>query len=620
MATTFGASGTVAYGSTSVAPTYPAGITAGDMLLLVVATKPASATINTPSGWSASADATATGTFGTNGVDAGPTKITVLIKVATGSESGSQSVSITSGNASWGVIYRISSTNGTFDGGTKGGEDTSSGTGFSVAVNMTSNPIPTGALVIALAAKPTDAGTWGSHTIAASGLTFGTITEIAEYLTTTGNDIGGAAWYGNVTAGTSASNPTVTVGATLSSASYGPAVVMSFFEVPSSNTGTLNASVPRATSSISGASVNSGSLNASVPRVTSAITEQVPNLGTLAGTLPVAAGSLSGASKNNGTLGASLPSVTGSISGIFTMPGSLSASTPLLVGSATGSATNSGTLSASTPIVAGSLPGSAKNDGSLAGSVPRVASSTTGQSINSGTMAGTLPVVVASTAGSSVNLGMLSASVPRVVANIAESNVNSGNLNASLPRVTGSAIGQSVNTGSLNASAPRATSSIMGTAKNSGSLSATLPLVWSNIPGSARNVGTLSGSLLAVTGDLTGDLVTQGILSGQLLIVTGDLIGEATNEGSLETSMPLLKSNILVSVRNFGVFFFSVPPHQLPLLRAQLTADLVIPGDLDSVLPMLESDIFDFRPTAFLGDVPVKFAIGDTPVLRLAIG
>ena len=73
MTVAYGTAGAVAYGSTSVAPAYPSGITAGDMLVLLVGTKPASATITTSDGsWIDTTDYS--GTSGTNGVDTGPTK------------------------------------------------------------------------------------------------------------------------------------------------------------------------------------------------------------------------------------------------------------------------------------------------------------------------------------------------------------------------------------------------------------------------------------------------------------------------------------------------------------------------------------------------------------------
>ena len=100
MAIAFGLSGTSAVtGTNTVTPSYPA-VSAAEYLLCEVAHKYADRTVATPSGWTAFGSAA--GAAGTDGVaDEGGVKIWLFGKEATGSESGTLSVTASGGTANW---------------------------------------------------------------------------------------------------------------------------------------------------------------------------------------------------------------------------------------------------------------------------------------------------------------------------------------------------------------------------------------------------------------------------------------------------------------------------------------------------------------------------------------
>lgn len=233
MAVEYGSSSAVAYGTTSVSVSLPSGVSAGDLLLVKIGGRPNTVVLESASGWGTGwiKVGDSAGNFGSDATDSGPTVVGALAKLATGTESGDLTLSFSSVNAVWAQVDRYTSTTGEFSIEVFAGQDSSSGTGYS-AVCQTG---PTGPdalkvddLVLAVATKPTDAGNgtaWSSHSFSSSGLTFSASTEIAEAWTTQGNDLGGVSWYSTVTAGTMAGT-SVTVSATLSSASYGPAIVV----------------------------------------------------------------------------------------------------------------------------------------------------------------------------------------------------------------------------------------------------------------------------------------------------------------------------------------------------------------------------------------------------------
>lgn len=183
---TYGAIGTGANGSTTVAPTYPTGITAGQYLVLVVTSgSTGDATPATPSGWTFLA--TGASTDGTYGVDAGPRRVTAFGKEATGSESGTVTVSITGGGTCRGTITRFTKAgSGSWVIEAQGANDSTSGTG--VSMTFASMNFNTGDAVLVATGQRVDSATQASQSLTASGVTFGTRTNRAATAVTTGND------------------------------------------------------------------------------------------------------------------------------------------------------------------------------------------------------------------------------------------------------------------------------------------------------------------------------------------------------------------------------------------------------------------------------------------------
>lgn len=106
--------GTVVYSSTStIAPSYPSGISAGDAVYLFVALKGSSpqnfSIASPPSGFSLVYASGYAGGYGTTlGVDTGNTRYYLYKKnTVTGSETGSVSVTITNFNASWATLWAV---------------------------------------------------------------------------------------------------------------------------------------------------------------------------------------------------------------------------------------------------------------------------------------------------------------------------------------------------------------------------------------------------------------------------------------------------------------------------------------------------------------------------------
>ena len=181
-------------GTTSLSVTPPAH-NLGDLLLLYVHVKPETATITTPAGWTAVTNAEAAGGGGTTGLDAGPTRAAWYWR---NGDQRTTAVSVTFGgspNCCQGQILALRSSIADASWSVAGANGVDSTTGTPFTAVMGSDPgITTADMVVVFGGIPTDVTTpaqFSAETLTATGLTSGSVTEIAEPETTRGNDLGG---------------------------------------------------------------------------------------------------------------------------------------------------------------------------------------------------------------------------------------------------------------------------------------------------------------------------------------------------------------------------------------------------------------------------------------------
>jgi hypothetical protein len=218
------ATGTQANGTASITPSYPAGASAGRLAVLqVLSGHPDDVVPSTPAGWTRAGTGSGGGdTFG-NGT--GRRRVTWFVRELTGSDAApTTAISSGSGSLISGRIAVLSRSVGVgWLWSTSFGEDTSSGTGFSAPCSDTET-FRAGDFCILGYGIASTSGSVGSETIAASGITFGTITHQVNVSVTEGNQGRYGIATGSVTVGAAAQTPTV--GATLSAASTGVAGVL----------------------------------------------------------------------------------------------------------------------------------------------------------------------------------------------------------------------------------------------------------------------------------------------------------------------------------------------------------------------------------------------------------
>ncbi len=218
---TYQAAGTLAYQTTTtgtgICPAHPASVAVNDILIVVIGMKPSTAnsgSVTTPSGWTAITNGSLVGAGGygtTLGIDTGNTNVFSFYRTALGTEASENCFSLTTNNASWAQMYRLSSDSDVWSLAATTGSDATGDTSVSIA--MSADPgVTTGDHILGAMVIPTDVTTpaqFSSESFTQTGVTFGTVTEINEPDSATGNDIGGFTVRSSVSSGTSSAAPTM---------------------------------------------------------------------------------------------------------------------------------------------------------------------------------------------------------------------------------------------------------------------------------------------------------------------------------------------------------------------------------------------------------------------------
>lgn len=223
MAIAFQTAGTAAVGTTSLSVPYPSGITAGDMLVLSIASKYTPNVPSLPSGWiSGLSNNQVSGSNGANGIDTGSATATVFLKIANGTETGNLAVTVTSGNSCIGRMFRYSkAAAASWDYAFVNGADSTAGTAWSITGNTTLSAIG-GDMILATSGINTDGYTYSAQAVTMTGITFGTAVERQDSGTTQGQDCGLVMSEHPVSSGSATVTPTYTMTAS-SSATNAPA-------------------------------------------------------------------------------------------------------------------------------------------------------------------------------------------------------------------------------------------------------------------------------------------------------------------------------------------------------------------------------------------------------------
>lgn len=231
MAIAFGAVGASLVSTTSpFSVQMPAGITAGQMLLMSITNKYPGAEPQTPSGWTLLRQQAAGS--GASGPDSGTVIVTVFYRIADGTE-GSTSVTATGNNIALGSTTRwTKASDKVWDIASDFGTDTTPGGTWSTTTASGPTTLA-GDLMVSVAGLNTDDTTQSANTLTQSGATFGAGSTRANPASANGDDAEMHIASNTVTAGgTGAITQTMTIGGvTPANGPCGPAIIIRLREV-----------------------------------------------------------------------------------------------------------------------------------------------------------------------------------------------------------------------------------------------------------------------------------------------------------------------------------------------------------------------------------------------------
>lgn len=227
--------GAAVTGSTALTPAYPTNAV-GDRLILWVTSKPFGSTVATPSGWTLLGSGTNGTTAAAN--DAGSMFITAFYRDVTTVLSGTQAVTVTSGDSSLGVIQSWR-TDGSWSAPVWAiGSDTTSGTGYSAASTTTVAVAPNDFITTATGV-PSDAVTHTAQAFTQTGATFTGVTETIDAINATNTDSSMMLVHAKVATGSVTA--TLTLASTLAAANTGITGFVRLRDIPPSIVGPVRA-------------------------------------------------------------------------------------------------------------------------------------------------------------------------------------------------------------------------------------------------------------------------------------------------------------------------------------------------------------------------------------------
>jgi len=206
-------------GTSSIAVAYPTH-EIGDLLVLFVGSRISTDTTpTTPAGWTSLGSYN--GGTGTFGADAGNSRITAFYLQAGIRMTGTQTVSLSSGNSMVGQMISVHRDgNVAWDLDTDGGTDSSAGTTWSTAGSgLDLNSADGGDVVLVGSSVNTDAYTYSNPGFSASGIGVGEVTIASQYASPNGNDMSLTIANARITSGSGSNAPTYTMDSSSSGAS-----------------------------------------------------------------------------------------------------------------------------------------------------------------------------------------------------------------------------------------------------------------------------------------------------------------------------------------------------------------------------------------------------------------
>lgn len=307
-------------------------------------------------------------------------------------------------------------------------------------------------------------------------------------------------------------------------------------------TGTIAATLQKATAALTGEQPESGSIAVTAQKATASLTGVMQPSGAIAATLQAALAALSGTQTQSGAIAATAQMATASLVGTQTQTGTVSATLQAALAALVGTMEPAGVIAGTLQPATASLAGTQEQSGAIAASLQPATASLTGVMQPSGAIAATLQAASAALAGTHEQTGTIAATLMAATAALAgeQTSETTGAIAASLQMATASLTGTQEQSGALAATLTMATASLAGVMEASGSVAASLQPATASLAGEqsgAAPEGTIAGTLQPASAALTGTQTQTGSIAASLQPPTASLTGEQSQTGSIDASL-----------------------------------------------------------------------------------
>jgi hypothetical protein len=330
---------------------------------------------------------------------------------------------------------------------------------------------------------------------------------------------------------------TGTIAATLQKATASLTGVM----VPS---GAIASTLQPATAALAGTQTQTGAIASSLQAATAALAgEQVPPAtGAISATLAMALASLAGTQIQTGAIASSLPPATAALAGAHAQSGAIASALAMATAALTGTQQPSGAIASSLQPATASLAGTQTQTGTIASALTAATAALSGVMEPSGTIASTLAMATAALAGTHEQTGAIASTLQPATASLTGTHTEgevSGAVASALQPATASLAGTQEQTGTIASTLTAATAALAGVMEPSGAIAATLTKATASLTGTAQETvtGSAAATLQAATASLTGAQPFTGTIAASLQMATAALSGTQEQTGAIASSL-----------------------------------------------------------------------------------
>ena len=352
-------------------------------------------------------------------------------------------------------------------------------------------------------------------------------------------------------------------------------------------TGTMDTTLPKVTTSMTGAMQPSGTIAVTLQKLASAMTGAQIYTGTMAATMQTLKAALAAVMQPSGTMATTLQRITTALAATQTQTGTISAVVQMLSASLSGAMQPSGAIAVTIQLLKAALTAEQAQTGAIVADLQKVSAAITGEQPYSGTMASSLAYLTAFLAGDQTVTGTIDAALSLIATSILAVQESAGTMDSTLQVMV--------------------TEMIQGGTGVEGAMDSTLQPTRAEMTAEQGYVATMDTALSALTNEMWVEQTLAGTMDSALGKVLSDMAGEQGYTGIMDSALPTVQAfiasenvvtgtiNVVLSRASSDMtgaqLFTGTMDSVVSAVVSSMTAKLGLTGTMDSTLSRVASDM-----------------------------